>query len=93
LNVLDRINKIDKIEDDENPDNPVNPVKKDYQHKAICGESVENVANVKMLPITNTNSQLGNMGRGTGDGRLEIGKWNWQYWQHWQHFPTSWEMR
>ena len=59
MNVLDRINKIDKIGDDENPDNPVNPVKKDYQHKAICGESVENVANVKMLPNTNTNCQLG----------------------------------
>ena len=35
---VDRINKIDRIGDDENPDNPVNPVKKDYQHKAICGD-------------------------------------------------------
>ncbi len=57
-------------------------LKSDYRYSAnivynnFPWPEVENVANVQVLPITNTNSQLGNMERGTGDWKLENGTGN-----------------
>ncbi len=53
-------------------------LKSDYRYSAnivynnFIWPEVENVANVKMLPIANANCQLGNREMGMGNGKLKL---------------------